>query len=197
MEINHLILTIIIVVYFFTHSFFLHPPVKKYFTQKLFFSFRAYRIVFNIFAILGLVVIYGVSNQINDKLWIDSGLLRAIGFIVIISGINITYKSFKNYNIKEFIGITAESTDTLQNNLVVDGFHNNVRHPVYLATIIIFAGNFLYSPNYSNLILLVLTTIYLQIGIYLEEKKLQAKFGESYIKYKQRVPKLLPRKFGI
>jgi protein-S-isoprenylcysteine O-methyltransferase Ste14 len=195
MEINHLILVIVIASYFFTHSFFLHPPVKELFTEKLFFSFRVYRIVFNVFATLGLILIYWISNQINDELWINNNLLKVIGIIVIILGVYITYKSFKNYNIKEFIGVTAESTDTLQNNLVVDGYHNYVRHPVYLATIIIFLGNFLHSPNYTNIILLLMTIIYLQIGIHLEEKKLQAKFGESYESYKKQVPKLFPRKF--
>ena len=195
MDIKHLILVIFMSSYYFAHSFFLHPPVKKLFTEKLFFSFKAYRITFNIFATLGLVVIYLLSIQINDELFIENSILKFTGVIVIILGIYITYKSFNNYDIKEFIGITAESTDTLQNNLVVEGYHKYVRHPVYLATILIFLGNFIYSPNFTSLILLGMTVIYLQIGIHLEEKKLLVKFGDNYAEYKQRVPKLIPLKF--
>ncbi|MCK5906192.1 MAG: isoprenylcysteine carboxylmethyltransferase family protein [Flavobacteriales bacterium] len=195
MELKHLILALIMSSYYFTHSFFLHPPVKKIFTDKLLFSFKAYRIVFNFFAIFGLLIIYWYSKQINDALWIDNNILKLIGALVVLLGIYITYKSFKNYDIKEFIGITAESTDTLQNNLVVEGYHNFVRHPVYLATIIIFIGYFLYSPNWTSVIYLLVTLIYLQIGIFLEESKLVTKFGKSYSGYKRQVPKLLPRKF--
>ena len=179
--------------YFFAHSFFLHPPIKNFFITKLSFSYRAYRIVFNIFAILGLVFIYWYSKQINDVLWINSIILQIVGIIVIITGVLLTYISFKNYDIKEFIGLTAESTDTLQNNLVVEGLHRFVRHPVYLATVLIFIGYFIYSPNWISSIYFITTFIYLHIGISLEEKKLILKFGNSYIVYKNEVPKLLPR----
>jgi len=181
--------------YYFTHSFFLHPPVKKIFTEKLSFSYRAYRIVFNLFSITGLIIIYWFSKQINDELWIDNNVLKVVGALVVLLGVYITYKSFKNYDIKEFVGITAESTDTLQNNLVVEGYHYFVRHPVYLATIIIFIGYLLYSPTWTSLIYLLVTLLYLQIGISLEENKLETKFGESYRSYKEQVPKLFPRKF--
>ena len=196
METKHLILAIIMGGYYFAHSLFLHPPVKRVFTKRLFFSFRAYRIVFNLFAIFGLLVIYWYSKQINDELWIDSLLLRIIGALVVLIGIFITYKSFKNYDIKEFVGITAESTDTLQNYLVVDGYHRFVRHPVYFATIVIFIGYFLYSPNWTSSIYLGVTFFYLQIGIFLEENKLILKFGSSYSTYKKEVPKLFPWKYN-
>lgn len=182
--------------YYFTHSFFLHPPVKKIFIKKLSFSYRAYRVAFNIFAILGLIFIYWYSKQINEVLWINSLFLKIIGVVVIIIGVLLTYISFKNYDIKEFIGITAESTDTLQNNLVVMGLHRFVRHPVYLATLLIFIGYFIYSPNWISTIYFITTFIYLHIGISLEERKLILKFGNSYLIYKNQVPKLFPRVFN-
>ena len=180
--------------YYSVHSFFLHPPVKNFFIKNLYFSFRAYRIVFNLFAILGLGVIYWFSKQISEPLWVDDVVLKTIGVIVTVIGVFITYKSFKNYDIKEFIGVTAESTDTLQNNLVVDGYHQFVRHPVYFATIVIFIGYFIYSPNWVSTIYLSVTFFYLQIGIFLEENKLTSKFGISYTTYKKKVPKLFPWK---
>ena len=193
LEISHLILILLIVIYFTSHSFFLYPSVKDFFIEKLHFSFKLYRIVFNLFAIMGLVLIYMYSNTISDTLWLDSDITRLFGVLVILSGVYFTYKSFHNYDIKEFIGITAESTDTLQNNLVVDGLHKYMRHPVYTATIIIFIGLFIYTPNAIFLIYLITTVLYLQIGIHLEEKKLISKFGDIYVVYKKEVPKLIPR----
>ncbi len=148
--------------------------------------------MFNFFAIFGLVLISWYSKQVNDKLLIDDFWLKLSGVIVVLLGVFITYKSFKNYDIKEFIGLTAESTDTLQNNLVVEGYHKFVRHPVYLATILIFVGYALYSPTFTSVIYLITTIIYLQIGISLEEKKLINKFGDNYLKYRNEVPKLFP-----
>jgi protein-S-isoprenylcysteine O-methyltransferase Ste14 len=178
--------------YYFVHSLFLHPPVKRFFIEKLFFTYRAYRIVFNIFASLGLIFIYSFSNTINSPVWIDYYLLKIVGIVVMMLGILITYKSFKNYDIKEFIGLTSESTDTLQNDLVVDGYHRFVRHPVYFATIIILVGYFIYAPSWITTIYLSVTFFYLQIGILLEENKLIFKFGKSYVDYKKVVPKLFP-----
>lgn len=192
MELKHLILVLIMSTYFFAHSFFLHPPIKKFFIEKLNFGYKFYRLMFNFFAIFGLVLISWYSKQVNDKLLIDDCWLKLSGVVVILLGIFITYKSFKNYDIKEFIGLTAESTDTLQNNLVVEGYHKFVRHPVYLATILIFVGYSLYSPTFTSIIYLVTTIIYLQIGISLEEKKLINKFGNNYLKYRNEVPKLFP-----
>lgn len=192
METKHLILGLIVASYYFIHSFFLHPPVKRFFTKKMFFSFKVYRIVFNVFAVLGLFFIYWYLKQINEVLWIDNMIIKIVGIFVVLMGVFITYKSFKNYDIKEFIGISAESTDTLQNTLVVDGYHRFVRHPVYFATILIFIGYFLYLPNLSSVILLVVTFFYLQIGIFLEESKLIKKFGQNYIEYMNKVPKLFP-----
>jgi protein-S-isoprenylcysteine O-methyltransferase Ste14 len=36
-------------------------------------------------------------------------------------------------------------------------------------------------------------TVYIPIGIFLEERKLTAEFGEAYKNYRQRTPMLLPR----
>ena len=192
METKHLILALVLSIYYFIHSFFLHPPIKSFFIKRLYFNFKVYRLTFNLFAIIGLVFIFLYSKQISEPIWFNSVFLKVTGILVILVGVFLTYKSFKNYNIKEFIGITAESTDTLQNNLVVTGYHKYVRHPVYTATIIIFIGYLLYYPNYTSLILLVVTFLYLQVGIYLEEKKLIKKFGKSYENYKNSVPKLFP-----
>jgi len=192
LETKHIYLTLIMSSYYFTHSFFLHPPVKKFFIEKLSFSFRAYRILFNVFATLGLVIIYLYSKEINDPLWVDYLPLKLLGVAVIFLGVFVTYKSFENYNLKEFVGLTSESTDTLQNNLVIDGYHRFVRHPVYFATLLIFLGYLLYSPTLTSLIYLIVTLFYLQIGIHLEEIKLIAKFGGNYVNYRSEVPKLFP-----
>jgi protein-S-isoprenylcysteine O-methyltransferase Ste14 len=45
----------------------------------------------------------------------------------------------------------------------------------------------------KNLLACLVLTLYTIWGARLEEKKLAAQFGETYVAYKKRVPMLLPR----
>ena len=66
---------------------------------------------------------------------------------------------------------------------------------MYLALIILLAGIVLYEPSYRSIISFSALFIYLQIGIYFEEKKLVRTFGKSYLEYKKITPKLFPKLF--
>ena len=73
------------------------------------------------------------------------------------------------------------------------GLHKYVRHPLYFGTLLFVGGLFLLLPLLSNLIAAIVITVYVLIGIQLEEKKLFLEYGEEYRKYSGRVPKLIPK----
>jgi protein-S-isoprenylcysteine O-methyltransferase Ste14 len=70
-----------------------------------------------------------------------------------------------------------------------NGLLGLMRHPMYLALII-----YLWCQTFRMLdvVINMVLTIYVIIGTRLEEKKLLLEFGDSYIKYQQEVPMLIP-----
>ena len=78
--------------------------------------------------------------------------------------------------------------------LVTGGAYAHVRHPVYLGGIVIWCG---LSACFLNVAAAAVTVLYV-IPAYLlymrsEEQMMLASFGDSYRRYKRRVPMLLPR----
>jgi methanethiol S-methyltransferase len=117
--------------------------------------------------------------------WIVNGLsLAALAGFVLSSG---------TYDMGEFLGtkpLREKRTDAVEH----DGFrisplHRYVRHPWYaLGLVLVWTRDM----NAPLLVSATAVTLYLFIGAWLEERKLEAHFGAAYREYKQRVPGLIP-----
>jgi protein-S-isoprenylcysteine O-methyltransferase Ste14 len=88
-------------------------------------------------------------------------------------------------------GMVAGNLEGLtEKGLATSGVYGMVRHPLYLAGMIILTFN----PNVSvaSLLITVLGDVYFLGGIFIEERRFLKIFGDQYREYQKRVPMLLP-----
>ena len=75
--------------------------------------------------------------------------------------------------------------------LQVRGFYRWVRHPLYAFSIVAMGLTPVASTDYLTLFVLVVA--YFGVGSMHEESRLIVEFGEAYDRYRQQVPRLIPR----
>ncbi|MEK6921635.1 MAG: isoprenylcysteine carboxylmethyltransferase family protein [Nanoarchaeota archaeon] len=80
-----------------------------------------------------------------------------------------------------------------EHKLVTTGMYKYVRHPIYTAGIISFAGFILIMNSVLSLLMAVFLVFpAVMYRIYIEEQMLIGHFGNEYVEYKKKVKALIP-----
>jgi methanethiol S-methyltransferase len=183
---NEIILGLLWIGYGIIHSVLASDSIKKVFATKY------YRLIYNGLAIILLIPIVNFQITVESKkLMEDSFFNQLLGGIMMASGIFVMYVSFKNYDMKEFIG--TDFQDKKQPELTTEGLSEFVRHPLYVGILLFIWGSFGFFATESYLTTALFLSLYIRIGIYFEEKKLVRTFGKKYEEYQKNVPMLIPR----
>jgi methanethiol S-methyltransferase len=166
-----------------------------------------YRAAYNILSLTTMVFAFSLIARLPDReLWTAPLWLMWPMQGIRIAALAFGAQAFKHLDGWEFLGLeqvwkyvtrreVAGGIDGLtQQGLVTRGVYGIVRHPLYLAGIIIFTCNPHITRN--NLITAILADLYFLFGMVIEERRFVTIFGDEYRKYMERVPMMLPRLFG-
>jgi len=174
------------------HSVLASLSVKHWIGLFLPYIFKFYRLFYNFISITSLVGVLIFQVSIPVILLIDTPFwLRVISVIFLVSGIIVMILAFNNYPLTEFIGFKREQEAF--SKLSIQGINQWVRHPLYSGILLGIIGFVFWEISLRGVISAFALLIYVVIGIYLEEQKLVAVFGEEYIQYQKRVKKLIPK----
>ncbi|MGD1074583.1 MAG: isoprenylcysteine carboxylmethyltransferase family protein [Thermodesulfovibrionales bacterium] len=122
-----------------------------------------------------------------------SQALNILGTFLFFIGTSLHVCTGKLLGFRALVGM-PELSETNRQILVTKGAFSVVRHPTYLAHIMMLSGAFLLTGVVAVGIVTVLDYVVVNTFIIpFEEKELSERFGKDYQEYKQRVPRFFPR----
>lgn len=177
------------------HSVMARPGFKKWWTQMI--PKPIERSTYVLFSSVALILLYLFWKPILTVVWnVEDPLgillfktLFWVGwFLVLLSTFLINH--FDLFGLRQ-VTFYLQGKEYAPIGFRSPGLYQYLRHPIMLGFIVAFwatpkmtLGHFLFS---------MATTIYIFLGIALEEKDLRRFFGEAYKRYQQRVPMLVPK----
>lgn len=194
---KYIILSLVWSGYCALHSFLISIRFTNFLTRLLKNYYAFYRLFYVIFSTVTLVLVIKYTSTADNEIIITYTPPWSIIRYVLMYGalLMFSWAFFFNYDPLSFLGIRQIMQSGKEKNispsagLKKKGLLGLTRHPMYLALII-----YLLSQNFkvSDIVVNIILIAYIFIGTKLEEKKLVLEYGDTYIKYQQEVPMLIP-----
>jgi len=172
------------------HSLLASPSVKTWILDHLPGIARYYRLAYNILATVLLIPLLFVTEWAGDDwLWRWQGhwawVAHAVTAVVTLGFM----LSSRAYDMRVFLGLGGQQNDA-QERFGLSPLHRWVRHPWYTLGLL-----WLWTRDMDSarLAAALTITLYVWLGAYLEDRKLEHDWGTRYRDYRAKVPGLLPR----
>ena len=176
------------------HSVMARRQFKEWWTQYVPKSVE--RSTYVLFASLALVVLFWQWRPMPDVMWqiVDPSTAMAITGLSFVGWLLVLTSTFL-INHFELFGVHQVVNNLAGRSMSEPRFkapvlYKVVRHPIYLGFIIAFWAAPVMTVGHA--LFAAVTTAYIFVGIWLEERDLTELFGDEYRRYKERVSMLVP-----
>lgn len=148
-------------------------------------GYRYYRLAYVVFSVTSFAALWIFVPKDTTVLYQAHGFARYLLLAVRILGLALFVAAATQFDAPDFLGWKSRQA-TGGGILNTDGLFAYVRHPLYLASLLIIWA--VGTLTVWWLEFAVLASAYLFIGAVLEERKMVAEFGGAYLDYRERVP---------
>jgi methanethiol S-methyltransferase len=193
-----LVFILLLVFFYASHSWLASVGVKQFISKLSPAIFSFYRLLYTVFSVIvwGVITWWFTYKHEYNFLFPQSAGLTYAGIIFAAVGLLIISLSIFKYGFMEFSGLNSFTTKQITKNpnpeLNTGGMNAIVRHPIYSGILLALIGLLLCLPTQMTVAGILVSLVYLEVGIRLEEKKLEAEFEGSYNEYKKKVKKVVP-----
>lgn len=172
------------------HSLLAAPSPKAWMLVRLPGMRRYYRLGYNILATVLLIpLLLATEWAADDWLWRWQGTWAWVAHGVTVIVILGFMWSSRAYDMRVFMGLGEQRTESPA-GFGLSPLHRWVRHPWYTLGLL-----WLWTRDMDSarLAAALTITLYVWLGAYLEDRKLEREWGARYRDYRARIPGLLPR----
>lgn len=155
-------------------------------------GYRYYRLIYSVISfplIIPAFWVWASSSKSSPLIYEIPHNLYPLVILVRLCALGLFVYAALQTDVLEFIGIKREK----ENTLITRGSYAIVRHPLYMAGILILITKV--RMTQIDLLATLLISGYLVTGAFIEEKRLLSVYGEEYRQYKQQVSMFIPVKW--
>ena len=138
---------------------------------------------------LWIVAGFATASYRHQRVWPAWSWIISLPLLVLGAGL---YRRLGHFDRAKLSGQAEVRPQEHAQQLVTTGMHGRVRHPIYLAHLLMLTG---WTIGAGTIALVALWCFAVVTGVFLilfEDRELEARFGEEYRAYKQRVPAVVP-----
>lgn len=167
----------------------------KYKAEKLMGKgYRYYRLIYSVISfplIIPAYLVWTTYSKSSPLIYAIPDYLYPLVILVRLSAFGLFGYAALQTDVLEFIGIKREK----KKSLITRGPYAIVRHPLYLAGILILITNM--KMTQIDLLAVLLISGYCVTGAFIEEKRLLSVYGNEFMKYKEQVSMFIPVKWFV